>query len=750
MPIIPPRLDDRRYADLVEELLARVPAHTPEWVPQQVGDPGRTLLELFAWLADSVLYRANLVPERQRLAFLQLLGMPMYPAHAAKGVVSVQFDEKNPVTAVTLARERSLAGPVNFETLSEVSVLPVSGECYYKRALSSSEQKDMAEVIEGLRQFHKIAGTVDAYVTTSVFTDGMAGQAGLDIVRDTADNSLWIALFAGRSQDVEPVKLALAGDGKGRQIMNIGIVPAITLPESFAEINRPGQLNHSWWISTAEMLDDQPVYSSMRRLDDTTLGYTRRGVERLVLPGDVADFGVLEGDARKEANAGVGDRPPRLDDPERLSRLVAWLRLRSDDKLESLPLSWVGINAVEIDQRKSLHNRIIGQSDGSADQLLELSYRSIEASSFQLQVRETGRGYVEWKQVTDLALSGRDDAVFVLDSEAGTVLFGDGIRGRIPEAGAPVRVVLMRAGGGVAGNIAAGTLKTIEAKGVDGSDIARKLKVVQGVATDGGADSETLVEAERRIPATFRHCNRAVTADDYTSLVAETPGVTIGRVEVLPRFLPRQRRLNVPGVVSVMVLPRKEIYEAPNPRPDQPTIQKVYDYLEVRKPLATELYVIGCEYVQIAVSVGVTVRPGFGEDQLNYDVRQAVQHYLWALSPHGPQGNGWPLGRPIKDRELEVIISQVKGVNTVSEVNLFQRITVNQQKSWKQVARQQECQPIDIQLEQWQLPELLAVVVSTDGITPQSVIPQGMTDISGSDDSDSGKSVALPVVPEVC
>jgi len=113
MPITPPRLDDRRYEDLVEELLARVPAHTPEWTPQQAGDPGRTLLELFAWLADTVLYRANLIPERQRLAFLQLLGMPMEPARAAHGVVSIALDEKNPLTSVSLAREACLPGPVN-------------------------------------------------------------------------------------------------------------------------------------------------------------------------------------------------------------------------------------------------------------------------------------------------------------------------------------------------------------------------------------------------------------------------------------------------------------------------------------------------------------------------------------------------------------------------------------------------------------------------------------------------------------
>ena len=749
MPITPPRLDDRRYADLVDELLARVPAHTPEWTPQQVGDPGRTLVELFAWLADTVLYRANLIPERQRLAFLQLLGMPMNPARAAHGVVSLSLDEKNPLTSVTLAKEARLSGPVNFETLSEVTVLPVSGECYFKRALTTSEKGDMAEVIEGLRQFHKIEGGVDAYVTTPVFIDGMAAKAGLDLVKETADRSLWIALLAGRPEDAAAVKSVLAGGGEGRQILNVGVTPAIVLPESFDEIRRAGQLGHKWWISTTDLQDDKPVYSNLRRLDDTTQEYTRRGIERLVLPGDVADFGVLEGDARKEANAGVGDRPPRLDDPDRLSRLVAWLCLRPDDTLESMALSWVGINAVEIDQRQSVRDRIIGQSDGSADQLLLLQLGSIDASSFELQVEESGRGYVLWQAVEELALSGRDDSVFVLDSEAGTVRFGNGIYGRIPEAGRRIRVAQMRAGGGIAGNLAAGTLKAIDARGLDGSAITRKLKVTQGIATDGGADAETLADAERRIPARLRHRTRAVTEDDYRSLVAETPGVSIGRVEVLPRFMPRQRRFNVPGVVSVMVLPRKELVEAPNPRPDQPLIEKINDYLSARRPLATELYVIGCEYIPVAASVGITVRAGFGHDQVNYDVRLAIQHYLWCLSPYGPQGEGWPLGRSLKDRELEVAVAQVKGVNTVTGVNLFTRIEQNQRKTWQIVARSQQCQAIQVDMQKWQLPELLAVVVSTDGIIPDSVTGQGMGGAGGTEGS-AGGGVALPVVPEVC
>ena len=83
MPIRPPVLDDRSYDDLVEELLARIPAHTPDWTHPRPGDPGRTVVELFAWLADTLLYRVNLIPERQRLAFLRLLGLEPRPAVAA-------------------------------------------------------------------------------------------------------------------------------------------------------------------------------------------------------------------------------------------------------------------------------------------------------------------------------------------------------------------------------------------------------------------------------------------------------------------------------------------------------------------------------------------------------------------------------------------------------------------------------------------------------------------------------------------
>jgi hypothetical protein len=232
-----------------------------------------------------------------------------------------------------------------------------------------------------------------------------------------------------------------------------------------------------------------------------------------------------------------------------------------------------------------------------------------------------------------------------------------------------------------------------------------------------------------------------VTEVDYKALVMETPAVKTGRIEVLPRFMPHQRRNNVPGVVSVMVLPAKAVTEAPNPRPDQPFIEKVYAYLDNRRPLATELYVIGCEYIQIGLSVGITVNDGSAYDQVVNDVRESLKRYLWSLAPHGPNAEGWPLGKSVRDRELEVAVARVPGVNGVNGINIFKR----DNSAWKRLERAQACDGVELPLETWQLPELLAVVVSTDGSVSDDLRAAPVAF-----DGDLGGGIAVPIVPEVC
>ena len=82
MPLQLPNLDDRRYNDLVAEALTRIPTYFPKrtdslgWTNYNPSDPGITLIELFAYLADMLLYRLNRVTDDNRRKFLKLLNGP--------------------------------------------------------------------------------------------------------------------------------------------------------------------------------------------------------------------------------------------------------------------------------------------------------------------------------------------------------------------------------------------------------------------------------------------------------------------------------------------------------------------------------------------------------------------------------------------------------------------------------------------------------------------------------------------------
>jgi len=73
MPIPLSNLDDRTYADLVEEAIGRIPVEAPEWTDYNPADTGIVLIELLAWLTEMVLYRLNQIPNSNQAIFLSLL-----------------------------------------------------------------------------------------------------------------------------------------------------------------------------------------------------------------------------------------------------------------------------------------------------------------------------------------------------------------------------------------------------------------------------------------------------------------------------------------------------------------------------------------------------------------------------------------------------------------------------------------------------------------------------------------------------
>src|SRR5438309_581365 len=124
MPIPNPILDDRSYQQLRDELVRRIPVYTPEWTDHNASDPGITLIELFSFLGENLLFRFNQIPEATKLAFLKLLRIPLRPAAAATTVVALTTED--PKGVLVPLGSTVLAGSVRFETTTETMVWPVS------------------------------------------------------------------------------------------------------------------------------------------------------------------------------------------------------------------------------------------------------------------------------------------------------------------------------------------------------------------------------------------------------------------------------------------------------------------------------------------------------------------------------------------------------------------------------------------------------------------------------------------------
>src|SRR5271170_8933 len=269
MPLIPPALDDRSYDDIVQEMLANIPAHTPEWTNPQPGEPGRTLLELFAWLADTILYRANLIPEKQRIAFLKLLGQSMKPAAAATGILSLSLDPAS-VAPVGVVAHAQVTGPPNFETLGEVDLLPITAQAYIKVPLSPEQQKHSLKLLTGLKQLYKLSTIPAGYTTTAAFANNQADPNGIDVVNDTTDSSIWLALLASKPENVTPVLNAIGGQ-YGQQTLNIGFVPLLSVPGLYSVGGPPAPVQFTWQMSQPQPPAGQSVaYTNLKILGDTT------------------------------------------------------------------------------------------------------------------------------------------------------------------------------------------------------------------------------------------------------------------------------------------------------------------------------------------------------------------------------------------------------------------------------------------------------------------------------------------------
>src|SRR5918999_575857 len=201
-----PVIDTRGYQELLDEALARIPVHNPEWTNFNRSDPGVTLVELFAFLTEALGYRANQIPERSRQKFLSLLGVPVAPAASARGIVEL-VNERGPLATVTVDEGLELrAGQVPFRTQLGLDILPVEGRPFVKQPLAS-QPDDVVEYYRQLYASHRgeapSLADVQLYETTPLSAFGQAGAA----LQQTAHNPLLIALLLRAGDPPTPESL---------------------------------------------------------------------------------------------------------------------------------------------------------------------------------------------------------------------------------------------------------------------------------------------------------------------------------------------------------------------------------------------------------------------------------------------------------------------------------------------------------------------------------------------------------------
>ena len=763
MPLTIPTLDDRRYQELLDEALARIPVHNPEWTNFNRSDPGVTLLELFAFLTENLLYRCNQMPDRSRRKFLSLLGIPLQPASSARGIVTVS-NERGPLETVTLNQGLELrAGEIPFRTTHSIDVLPVEAQAFYKRILPDPP----AELTAHYRQLYASfrgqppADNLVLYETVP-FPEREPETAGR--AREAVDGSIWIALIARRDDRdrLEDLREAMAG-----KTLALGVVPAVTdasrrlTPGGVARSEEQAVMRYEIPRMPPErMLPVDPVLRApqYRVLDGRPVGsadvLTEPGVVELTLPSapELALWRNLD-----PLEPGSGDFPPALEDTTLEDRVVTWLRLRSSSSLPR-QLLWVGINAAVVEQRARVFNEVLPDGNGEPDQEATLSRTPVISGSVRLRVNGE-----EWREFDDLLAAGPEipvpdlrrppgveqsndlpTKVFTLDPEAGVIRFGDGARGARPPAGATLRADYDY-GVGREGNVGKETINT-------GPALPAGFKVVNPVRSWGGAEAETVAEGEKQIARYLQHRDRLVSVADFETITRRTPGVDIGRVDVLPAFNPdlsRNEPGDAPGAVTLMLIPKYDALQPEAPSPDRFFLNAVCRYLDPRRLVTTELILRGPVYKPVWISIGLDVVAGATIPQVRENVRRAVTQYLSPLPPaeagsadepdaalttpeYAERRRGWPLRKSVVDMELLAVASRVAGVLLVNRVLIAEG------------TRAAETQ---IRMTGLELPRVMGVsVVVGDALGIDDLRGQGLpAGLPG-----GFAMVPVPVVPEEC
>jgi predicted phage baseplate assembly protein len=253
------------------------------------------------------------------------------------------------------------------------------------------------------------------------------------------------------------------------------------------------------------------------------------------------------------------------------------------------------------------------------------------------------------------------------------VIFGPAVRepggslrqyGAVPPAGAAIRIRMYATGGGRIGNVTTGTIRTLK------SSVPFVASVENLHPAQGGVDGETLEEAKVRGPLLLRSRGRAVTAEDYEALTKQA-APEIARV----RCIPAGEGASAAGAVRVLIVPSAASEDGrirfENLLPVEKTLTTIAQALEDVRIVGTRVSIEPPLYRGITVVARLVARPRVNIERLRAQALRSMYTFLSPLPGGGPDGDGWPFGRPVQSGEIFGLLQRVQGVDVVEDVRIF-------------------------------------------------------------------------------
>lgn len=647
MPLPVPRLDDLRFQqDLVDEARRRIIRYCPEWTDYNLSDPGITLIELFAWMTEVIVYRLNRVPEKNYVKFMELLGIHLQPASSARAELTFWLSAPFPLTpeddTVAIVPQGTEVSTRGTEEVEEVIF---------------TTDKELRIASPKLTQLRREADLTRNYLSRL----GLENFYAFDRERPQAGDTFYLGF--DESMDISGYTLRLTFECQETEAVGV----------------RREDPPIVWECSVGDGLWEEVPLSTRRGEKDTT-GGLNNAVGSLVLylplamrPNQVHGRSAYWMRCRLEPRRpeqGMYTRSPRI-------RNITAYTLGGT--------TWA-THAVIVSQE------MLGYSDGEPDQVFHLANAPVLAlgSGETVEIEERRDGevvFVPWERVADFSESDRYGRCFTLDEATGEVHFGPCIRrpdgamcqyGRVPEAGKRIRVSQYRHGGGVAGNVPADKIQVLR------SAIPYIDRVTNLRRAEGGRDQESLEEVKMRAARELRAQQRAVTAEDYENL---TQGASraVARVKcVAPGSGPNAPP---PGTVELLIVPAAHdalrAGDLSKLDVDHELRAKITSHLDQYRLLTTTLRIREPDYVGIKVHAEIVPTEYSRPEIVKARVAERLRGFISPL-PLGGNGEheneelgsdweGWPFGRDLYVAEIYSLIQGVPGVKHVLEVRLGQR-----------------------------------------------------------------------------